>query len=303
MAVVLAFLFVLDGGVFPSVGTTDGTGVLLGNLFGPTGALGGDVLAGTRPELYPGVLWTALEIVAVVAAVAGLAALGAALGAGGRGVLRAIDLRRRDSPLGSTVGMLVTFAVVYALETIIFGLNASTHDRYLWSLGLPLAVLLLWRPSRLATVSIEPPRSPASGRDGALHGPAAWLAGAMLFAAGLLSLTLLLNALAYDVARWRIGEAQLVGGIPAMSIDAGIEWLGYHATEVADLQAPAPVYSEQYTRLWASYHECVVVSNSQLDRPGLSLADGPPATYRTLLFIGPALPLYVYRSSVAGCPP
>ena len=302
MAVVLAFLFIHDGGVFPSAGTTDGTGVLIGNLFGQTGALGGDVLAGARPELYPSLLWTALEIVAVVSAVVGLVALGAALGAGGRGVLQAIDLRRRDSPLGSTLGMLAAFAVIYALETIIFGLNASTHDRYLWSLGLPLAVLLLWRQSRPATVSIELPRS-SSGRDHALHGPAAWLAGAMLFGTGLLSLTLLLNAMAYDVARWRIAEAQMANGTPAMSIDAGIEWLGYHATDVADLQAPAPVYSEQYTRLWASYRECVVVSNSRLDRPGLSLADVSPATYRQFLFVGQPMPLYVYRSSAAGCCP
>ena len=76
----------------------------------------------------------------------------------------------------------------------------------------------------------------------ALQGPAAWIAGAMLVGSAVLSLTLLLNAIAYDVARWRIAEAQMANGIPAMSIDAGIEWLGYHATETADLQAPAPVY-------------------------------------------------------------
>ena len=89
-----------------------------------------------------------------------------------------------------------------------------------------------------------------------------------------------------------------------MSIDAGIEWLGYHATETADLQAPAPVNGEQYTRLWASYRECVVVANSQLDRPGLSLADDPADHVPVhSCSSGQPTPLYVYRSSVAGCPP
>ena len=123
----------------------------------------------------------------------------------------------------------------------------------------------------------------------------------MLAGSAVLSLALLVNAFAFDVARWRVAETQMANGVPAMSIDAGIEWLGYHATETADLQAPAPVIGEQYTRLWASYRECVVVANSQLDRPGLSLADAPPSTYRTLLFVGQPMPLYVYRSSSAGC--
>ena len=200
--------------------------------------------------------------------------------------------------------MLSIFATLYAIETLMFGLNGSTHERYLWAVGFPIAVLLLWRPTQdrsAATADRADPQSP--DRDGALRRTAGWIAGTMLAGTAVLSLVLLLNALAFDVARWRIGEAQMAKGTPAMSIDAGIEWLGYHATETADLQAPAPVIGEQYTRLWASYRECVVVANSQLDRPGLSLADDTPSTYRTLLFVGQPVPLYLYRSSVGGCPP
>ena len=108
----------------------------------------------------------------------------------------------------------------------------------------------------------------------------------MLAGSAVLSLALLVNAFAFDVARWRVAEAQMANGIPAMSIDAGIEWLGYHATETADLRRPRPSSASSTRRLWASYRECVVVANSQLDRPGLSLADAPPSTYRTLLFVG-----------------
>jgi hypothetical protein len=303
VAVVLACLFANDGGVFPSFTASGRTGVIVGNLFAQTGALGGDVLAGTRPMLYPAVLWIGLETVAIVAGFAALAALGAALGAGGPGVIRAMDLRRHDSPLGSTLGLLVIFATIYGVETIVFGLNASTFDRYLWSLGLPLSVLLLWRPSEDRVARSERPAGSALRRDAALQRPTRWLAGAMLCGSGVLSLALVLNALAFDVARWRIGEAAMADGTPAMSIDAGFEWLGYHATEIANPAAPAPDHANQYTRLWTSSRECVVVSNSLLDWPALSLADSQPSTYRSLLFTGQPTPLYLYRSSAPGCVP
>ena len=96
---VLAFLFANDHGVFPSAGARDGIGVILGNVFTQTGALAGDVLAGTRPTLYPAILWTGLEVVAVVAAFAGLAGLGAAIGAGGGDLVRdapSADVTRRS---------------------------------------------------------------------------------------------------------------------------------------------------------------------------------------------------------------
>ena len=174
VGVVLAFLFANDHGVFPSAGAGDGTGVILGNVFTQTGALAGDVLAGTRPTLYPAILWTGLEVVAVVAAFAGLAGLGAAIGAGGGDLFRDGALRRRDSPLGSTMGMLAIFAIVYAVETLIFGLNGSMHERYLWAVGFPIAVLLLWRPVHdRATATAErasqqsPDRTmPVGGRPG-----------------------------------------------------------------------------------------------------------------------------------------
>ena len=137
VGVVLAFLFLNDHGVFPSAGAGVGIGVILGNVFTQTGALAGDVLAGTRPALYPAMVWTGLEVVAVVAAFAGVAGLGAAIGAGGGDLSRNGALRRRGSPLGSTMGMLALFATLYAIETLIFGLNGSMHERYLWAVGFP----------------------------------------------------------------------------------------------------------------------------------------------------------------------
>jgi 4-amino-4-deoxy-L-arabinose transferase-like glycosyltransferase len=304
VGVLLASLFVQDDGVFPSASSSEGTGVIVGNLFGQTGAMGGEVLAGTRPELYPPVVWTGLEIVAILAAFAALAGLGAALGAGGRDVIRGLDVRRHDSPLGSALGMLVAFVTLYTVELVLFGSNASTHDRYLWPLGLPLAILLLWRPSDDRVPALRgAPVDSTRGREDARRGIAGWLAGAMLFASAVMSMVLILNAVAFDTARWRVGEAEEARGTPAMSIDAGVEWLGYHATDIADLDAPYPAHVNQYTRLWPSFRECVVVSSSQIDWPGLSLANERPFEYRSLLVVGQLTPLYVYRSSAPGCLP
>jgi hypothetical protein len=125
----------------------------------------------------------------------------------------------------------------------------------------------------------------------------------MLAGIGGLSLILLLNSLAYDAARWRVGEAEVARGVPAMSIDAGFEWLGYHSTDTADIYAPIPRNRTDYSRLWASYRQCVVVSNSPLDWPGMVLAETRQDAYRMLLFVGRSRPLYVYRASDPSCSP
>ena len=88
-----------------------------------------------------------------------------------------------------------------------------------------------------------------------------------------------------------------------MSIDAGIEWLGYHATETRTSRHPRPSIGEQYTRLWASYRECVVVANSSSIGLGCRSQTSRHPHIGTLLFVGQPMPLYVYRSSAAGCLP
>jgi len=47
------------------------------------------------------------------------------------------------------------------------------------------------------------------------------------------SLALTANALAFDAARWNAATALTEDGVAATDIDAGIEWVGYHATSPA----------------------------------------------------------------------
>ena len=113
---------------------------------------------------------------------------------------------------------------------------------------------------------------------------------------GALSAIWLLNSLAFDVGRWRVGQAELARGVPATSIDAGFEWVGYSSPDTADNLAPVPLHATPYTKLWPSYHQCVVVSSSRLDWPGMRLAETQRDAYRLLLVAGPREPLYIYRA-------
>ncbi len=279
-------------GAIAQHGLASGLSIFIGTVFGNLPIGQPILLAGTRAVLFPARLWELLEIAAVVATVVAFALVGATLAVQGRVILRALDLRRRPSALGSVLGLLATFAVVYGLGIMAFGVKVSVFDRYLWPLVLPLAILLLWRPPE--EPAVDAAARPTSRRS--LPGPAALLAGGALVGMGLISVAWLLNTLAFDVARWRIGEAELARGIPATAIDAGFEWVGYHSPDIANVRAPFAKNATPYTRLWPSYHQCVVVSSSRLDWPGMRLAETQRDAYRLLLVAGPREPLYIYRA-------
>ena len=150
--------------------------------------------------------------------------------------------------------MLAAFAGLYGVAMILYSLAVQTFDRYLWPLALPLAVLLLWQspasPVPVAAGDGGPVRTRPAARR--VPGPATWAAGVLLCAIGALSVAILLNAMAYDAARWRAGSDEEARGLPAMSIDAGIEWPGSHTTEVADQAVPLPHGRTRYSRLWTA---------------------------------------------------
>jgi hypothetical protein len=179
---------------------------------------------------------------------------------------------------------LVLFLVAYAAELVIFA-PFFILDRYLFSM-VPVAAILLLRgpvqPSRL-------------GRSHAFaHAAFAWLAvSAVVIAA---------NSFAYDVARWRAGEAAVSMGYDARTVDAGYEWVGYHASLVGDLSAPATGMIWRDDR-WALHHPCAVLSNSPLDDEALTLIRVNQSAYLQYLFLGPAEPLYLYGAVTDGCPP
>lgn len=269
--------------------------VLIGTIFGRPGEPDGQMLAGARPPLFSNALWRLLNLVAVGAGFLLLAILGGVLPGRIGAAVRSIDPRRRPTGLGTVPGMVGAFVVLYAVGVAALASSSLMFDRYLWPLVVPVATLFLWH---------RPAEARAEGARPEIARPGPILAGAVLAASGVITVALLLNSVAFDAARWQIGEAEMARGLPAMSIDAGFEWLGEHATsDTARVHLPFPDNATRYSRLWASYRQCVVVSSSRLRWPGLELAEVRQQGYRNYLWRGAWLPLYIYRSPAPECQP
>jgi 4-amino-4-deoxy-L-arabinose transferase-like glycosyltransferase len=266
--------------------------VFVGNLLVAEGAPGSGAMAGDRPALFPSPTWEILNVAALIAAIGGFALFGAVLGA----------IWRKDAPitrqrlrrwLGSTAGLLAVFAILFGAGLLAFGLAASMFDRYLWPLALPITALLLLRP---ASAQGWGANHPTPGRL------ALGLTGILLASLAVTSLVLLLNSDAFDAARWQMGDDAVNRGIPPETVDAGMEWVGYHASGQAVVDAPATVTEMWYDAWWPSFHLCAIVSSSYLDLPGFRLEEANTEAYRLLLLAGPEEGLYLYRVSNPGCP-
>jgi Dolichyl-phosphate-mannose-protein mannosyltransferase len=286
--------------------------LLVGNLLEAAGNLGAGTLAGGRPTLYPALIWHALSTIALVAAVGLCAIAGGALGAYLRRSRRGLQAGRGRHAfaieMGSTKGLLAVFATLYAGGIFSWGFAVIMFDRYLWLLALPLYALLLSRPDpsdrpAKAPVGAGPPASASPRPVGLILERIAILLSAILLAGlGLTSLALLANADAFEAARWRMGELAVARGIPPGTVDAGLEWVTFHATGVAKPYARAPAGWSRYDAWWPSFHLCAMASAAPLDRPDLELIQADPKAYRLLLFGGPIEPLFLYRVSGVDCP-
>jgi len=100
------------------------------------------------------------------------------------------------------------------------------------------------------------------------------------------------NALAFDAARWQAASSLVARGVAATDIDAGIEWVGYHASEPASWSSAHTdaLSGSGYMRMFEHSRECYVISASPLH--GLSLV--ATAQYRTYALAGSSK-LWVYR--------
>ena len=284
--------------------------VLVGNLLEPAGSLGVGELAGGRPLLFVSLTWQVLNTVALLAAI-GLCAVAA--GAAGAYVRR-VRRRRHDGrglgafavDAGSTIGLLAVFAALYGGAIFSWGFVVITFDRYLWLLVLPLYALLLSRPASDARVDVAIAAEPELARGGprpasVLDGLAVGLSAILLAGLAATSLVLLVNADSFDAARWRMGERAVAHGIAPGAVDAGLEWVAFHATGVAAPYAKAPPGWSRYDAWWPSFRLCGLVSASPLDRPDLTLIETDPAAYRRFLFAGRSQPLYLYRVAGSDC--
>ena len=104
------------------------------------------------------------------------------------------------------------------------------------------------------------------------------------------------DALSFDAARWQAASMLERQGVPATDIDAGLEWVGYHATQPADQHGPArPEAFGSYMRMFGASRECSLVSASELSGPRLTGTYG----YSTYGVVGTSQ-LWIYRTS--DCP-
>ena len=266
--------------------------MVVGNLLAQVGAPGSGVMAGDRPVLFVDPLWALINASALLSAILLFVVLGAIIGtAGRRGLLRRplVAYRRIDA----WSKLLVGLTVVYASGLLAFGLVASMFDRYLWPLALPLGALLLTKPRWVDRSEIVP----SSRRLGL----SSVIAGVLLMGLTVSAFALLLNAAAFDAARWRLGEVTVSRGFPRETVDAGMEWVGYHANGPATVWAPLTQGGMWYSSWWNSHTTCVAVSSSLLDLPGFTLYFADTQAYRLFLFAGPEAPLYLYRVANPGC--
>lgn len=264
--------------------------VLLDNLMSKWGMTQEVMLAGGRPLLVPDPIWDGLNMLALIAT---LLVLGTATGMLGallrRTGIGGLYLAARGA---SPAWLLVLFAGSMAVGLAGFGLVAAIYDRYLWALIPPLAALVLAfggeRNEGWAAIVQRDRAVPRLVTRAAA--PLGLLLAAIL---GTVGVVFLLNSDAFDGARWRAGEELVAAGVQAEKVDAGIEWLGFHAPGLAQWTAPIPEI--WYQALWPEFEMCGLAASVPWDRPGFELVSIETQAYRLLLFSGPEQPLYLYR--------
>jgi hypothetical protein len=260
-------------------------GPLVGQLWMPDGLIGNAFLSGTRDPVIGPVAWALSEQLASLAAIIALAlALRwcqrslARVTSASTAITRGIRIARsQEAPL-------VLFICAYAGELAVFTAMSYPQDRYLYPLVPIAAILLLRGPS-------WPHRF---GLGQAFSGAAfAWLAiSAFVIAA---------NSFAYDAARYREGNAMVAMGYEAQTVDAGYEWVGYHASGVGN-SGTRNYGLTWYDDAFSSRRPCAVLANSPM-AGALRLVRVDRSAYRQYLFLGQAEPLYLYGSLADGCPP
>lgn len=261
------------------------TGVLIGNYWTAHG-IGADLLlAGFRDPVFGGRTWELLEQLAILSTVLlsamllGVAARRAHSGQGQRA-----SLVRSVGAILSWNAPLPLFLALYAAELVAYTPFGPILDRYLFPI-VPAAAILLLRTSK------TPLRM---GRGLAVSHVAFGLVA-------ISALMLAANSFAYDAARWREGEAAVAAGYEATTVDAGYEWVGFHATGQSTPGESNIILPWYYEAIPAS-EPCVMISNSRLESSPLMLLRETPSAYLNFLFAGPPEPLYVYAAVRDGCP-
>jgi len=271
--------------------------MLIGNLFTLIGPDGNAALDGSRPLLYPNEAWSIVQAAAFGATIlmpaVATGILGSIIRHGGLSRERVTEWAR------SPASLLVVFTLLTALGLAVYGWAFTMFDRYLWPLIVSGSALLLIRPASM--LEAGEPQPVTAPRDELRPVPAVAISGVLLAAFAVLSVMNLLASNAFSAARWQYGEAAVSLGVPAGDVDAGMEWVGYHAEGAATPYArPAPGRM-WYTGWWPSFQQCAVVTSRPRSNAGYQLVRFEPDAYRQFQLAGPGLPLYLYRVSAPGC--
>jgi len=273
------------------LGLAKGWGLFIGNYLMQQGVTGAAVLSGARPDLFPGALWLALQIVALLAGTA-LAFVALAV-ATGQPATQFLSV--------SAQSLIAWFALLSAGGLFAYGLfvKAPLFDRYLSQLAFPVAVLLA-RSCLGPRGNARPVHAFGRTTRAGTAGRAATVGLALVIGAVTAALTL--NADAYDGARWQAGQVAVQAGFGPSVVDAGFEWVGTHTSEDANraLQVlPGPAYEAWYDKLFAGFRDCAFVSGSPSPQPGLTLIR--TTTYDELGF-AVTEHLWIYSAQRPGCP-
>jgi hypothetical protein len=301
--------------------------LFIGNYLDRQGSGGDRVLAGTRPELFPGLVWTGFKVLALASGAALAAVLAKAawgLARRWRGWLRprpqrAQPQREGDSRVGERrLVLLFTGASAALLAGYDLFARAPFWDRYLWPVAFGVAVLALGAPAETVLAGTAArfrrqlraahlARRPGAGlllQGLARHlGRWGWRAATFLAAlvVGATAVVLTLNSDSYDAARWSAGRQLAEAGYPVGVIDAGIEWVGSHTAALARpgrVVAGAPPYEQWYVQMFRGASDCAVVSASPLLSPSIHLMTA--LSYHEIAFARPER-LYLYAVDNWGC--
>jgi 4-amino-4-deoxy-L-arabinose transferase-like glycosyltransferase len=245
-------------------GVASSHSLLATNMFTRYGVSSQGNAVGRRPIVLPDLLWGAINLAAAVGAV--LLALV---------VAELLYQRVRGQLEGGDWVLLELFALGHLAVVLTFGLLGPLfEERYFWPAVVPIALLV----SR-----VQEPVGVRVGRA------AAWAAAGALALAGVL---IAADSAEYDGARWVAAERLVAEGVDPQDIDAGLEWVGAHATGPRSLASGEVDSLHPYYGFFFPRRRCWTVSNEPLDSASHELVG--TATYRSQLWLSKRT-LYVER--------
>ncbi|WP_404392235.1 glycosyltransferase family 39 protein [Humibacillus xanthopallidus] len=238
------------GGVLlAGVVATEGS-VLLGNYVTASGSYP-ETVGGPQPVVVTPVIWVLVVAVTVLSttilATVAWAELRGLLHRRGWALLLA---RLRAAP----PELVLSLAFTVTMAAIVLAIGVAVHnrifDRYLMPITPYAAAVILWTIRHRLEPGGAGPRSARVATVG--------VAAGLVVLAGL-GTSLVVGSAALDGAKWRLGERAVSAGFAAETVDAGLEWFGFHQTAPIVMQPTTLTESSFWvTALFEDPHVCAL---------------------------------------------